>query len=174
MPPRRVPPESIRTLKEWAAVYGAENVRFDPETREATIYKADGTTKVSSIPWKREGDIVVVLQNPSAFTAAYTDTATKRAQNIRDGRAAARLPIEEQLRAQEAALLESWRRLAAAPESERGTLRRQVLLNERELRDTEAQLANPERHIQEVGRYYRSVAPVFPLDDRGITAGDTT
>jgi hypothetical protein len=82
MSQRVAKPADIKTLKNWVDRWPkAGNLLFDEATREPTINASDGT-KVGSIPWKREGDIITVLTQPTKFTQNIVELAKKRITSI--------------------------------------------------------------------------------------------
>lgn len=166
-------PELVKTLRDWSARWPkAQNLSFDPETREPTVY-SQGTerTKVSTIPWKREGDTLTILSQPSRFTAAAVDAATKRFGRIREQRAQMSAAGAEQLRVAEGALLDAWRTYNAAPPATRGPLRRDILTAEKAVLEMEealaAQLYKGRTPITR-GEYRGTYVPPMPENRRGI------
>jgi hypothetical protein len=171
MAQRSVNPARIQTLRDWAARVGkASNLGFDEETREPTIYSADGKgTKVSSIPWKREGDTLTILGTPSRFSAQAVEAAKSRYGRIQEQRVALRAGANEQVRILEAALLDAWRTYEAAEAGARPALRRDVLTAERALREQEESMASRERMAVEYPTGQTGIyMPPMPVARRGI------
>ena len=171
MAQRSVNPARIQTLRDWAARVGkAPNLGFDEETREPTVYSADGKgTKVSSIPWKREGDTLTILGTPSRFSSQAVDAAKSRYGRIQEQRVALRSAANEQVRVLEAALLDAWRTYEAADVGARPALRRDILTAEKALREQEEAVAPRGRvaieyRTGETGIY----VPPMPAERRGI------
>lgn len=173
-----VKPELVKTLRDWSARWPkAQNLSFDPETREPTVYtQGEQRTKVSSIPWKREGDTLTILSQPTRFTAAAVDAAQKRYGRIREQRDQMSVAGAEQLRVAEAALLEAWRTYNAAAPAMRGPLRRDILTAEKAVVEMEEALAaqlykgrRPMVRIDVGNEVYRGVyVPPMPENRRGI------
>jgi hypothetical protein len=187
MAQRTVKTEQVKTLRDWVARWPkATNLGFDPETREATIYDTTkDRVKVASIPWKREGDTLTILAQPTRFSPQAVEAATRRFDKIREQRAQLRAAAEDGIRAAEAALLDAWRQYNAAPPTVRGTLRRDILSAEATLRDLEEKAAPKGRDIivrddpdekngllaAKTGIY----VPPMPVGRRGISlAGSAT
>ncbi len=187
MAQRTVKTEQVKTLRDWVARWPkATNLGFDPETREATIYDTTvDRVKVASIPWKREGDTLTILAQPTRFSPQVVEAATRRFDKIREQRAQIRAAAEDGIRAAEAALLDAWRQYNAAPITVQGTLRRDILSAEATLRDLEEKAAPKGRDIivrddpdemnvllaAKTGIY----VPPMPVGRRGISlAGSAT
>jgi hypothetical protein len=136
--------EGIRTLKNWVARWPRDkSLGFDPETREATVFSQDAArTKLSAIPWKREGDTLTVLADPSHATPAAVEAARQRYGRYRQQLAQVVTTAEAQLRAQEGVLLEAWRTYRSAPPSSRGVLQRDIMAAEKALAQMEVALAS--------------------------------
>jgi hypothetical protein len=168
-----VKPELVKTLRDWSARWPkAQNLGFDPETREPTVYSQGAErTKVSSIPWKREGDTMTILAQPTRFSPAAVDAATKRYGRIREQRAQMSTAGAEQLRVAEAALLDAWRTYNAAPPATRGPLRRDILTAERAVVEMEEALAAQlykGRCPMLRDEYRGTYVPPMPENRRGI------
>jgi hypothetical protein len=168
MSKRAVKTENIATLKDWVARWPAANLRFDPDTREPTIYGADAVTKISSIPWKREADTITVLSQPTRFSAEAVEAATKRLYTMREQREGMRMAGEEQIRIAERAVLEAWHTYYAAPVAARSALRRDILAAESTLRQAEASLANKDRVTIKMGKDVGIYIPPMDFTRRGI------
>jgi hypothetical protein len=173
---RTVKPETIKTLREWTARWPkATNLGFDPESREPTIYAQDGSrTRVSSIPWRREGDTMTILTQPALFPAGAVAAARGRFAKVQQQRAQISTAGQEQMRIAEAAVLEAWQRYNAAPASGRAVLRRDILLAERQMRDVEAAMAPRDRVVAYVKDYITTYVPPFPTAQRGISLLEAT
>ena len=182
MAQRTVKTEQVKTLRDWVARWPkATNLGFDPETREATIYDTTkDRVKVASIPWKREGDTLTILAQPTRFSPQAVEAATRRFDKIRAQRAQIRAAAEDGIRAAEAALLDAWRQYNAAPHTVRGTLRRDILSAEATLRDLEEKAAPKGRDIivrDDPGEAAKTgiYVPPMPVGRRGISlAGSAT
>jgi len=166
-----VKPELIKTLENWVARYPkASNIGFDPETREPTIYSdAARTSRVRSIPWKREADALTILTNPSQFSTQAVAAAMSRVRKIREQQSQLNTVGEEQLRIAEANLLDAWRTYNAGTEEVRGTLRRDILTAEATLTSLQAKLAPAGRRIVEEGGYSMIYVPPMSVARRGIS-----
>lgn len=139
---RAVRPELVTTLKDWTARWPkATNLKFDPETREATVYSTSGA-KVRSFPWEREGDILTVLAAPERFSAEMVAAARRRYGKYHDRLEAARTAAEGPMREAERALLEAWQAYRAAAPGTRAPLMRDVLAAEETVRELEETLAS--------------------------------
>jgi hypothetical protein len=138
---RTVRPELVTSLKDWVARWPkATNLKFDPDTREATVYSTTGA-KVRSFPWDREGDILTVLATPDRFSEEMVDAARRRYGRYRDRLDAARTSAEGPLREAERALIEAWQAYRAAAPGARAPLMRDVLAAEEAVRELEETLA---------------------------------
>ncbi len=179
MPPktsqaRTVAPEKIRSLNDWVARWPkTANLGFDAETREPTIYSVDaGRSKVASIPWKREGDMITILSQPSKFSGGAVDAARARSARIveqRDARIAAKT---EELQGLEAELLRSWREYAASPPASRSAMMFDIRARETAYREAESELAEQiqvGRSKVERGKFTGVVVPSVPIEKRAIS-----
>jgi hypothetical protein len=120
-----------------------------------------------------------VLQQPSRFSAAAVEAATRRYTRIREQHAQLRAAGEESLRVAEAAVLEAWRQYRAAPATIRSTLRRDILSAEAILNDVQVAQANKAREIMTVEDPEERVIllrvkagiyiPPMPVGRRGIS-----
>jgi len=164
--------EPIQTLTDWIARWPKlKTLGFDPETREATIYTdKTHTTKVRSIPWKREADTLTILTNPSQFSAQAVDAATSRIRKIREQERQIRKVREEELRIAEVNLLDAWRTYNSASAADQPALRRDILTAEKTINELELRLAPVGRVAfaddKDLTRVY--VGPM-PLGRRGIS-----
>jgi hypothetical protein len=167
-------PEAIRTLKNWVARWPRDkSLGFDPETREATVFSTDGAkTKVSAIPWKREGDTLTVLADPARFKPAAVEAARQRYGRYRQQLGQVVTTAEAQLRAQEGVLLEAWRAYKSGSPSSRGVLQRDIMAAEKALAQMEAALAAQiysERKMRSYeGDYTGIFNPSMPTARRAI------
>jgi hypothetical protein len=176
MATRTVNPETVRTLRDWAARWPkAGNLGFDPEKRNPVIYSRDGTgKKLKEIPWKREADTLTVLSQREKFSGAAIGAAERRMAKYREQRLATATAAAEQVRVAEAALLETWRayRSAEGGGGGRGALLRDVMAAERALRELEASVGaqlQPERKPVDVKDAYTTVqVPALPRALRGM------
>jgi hypothetical protein len=138
---RTVRPELVTSLKDWVARWPkATNLKFDPETREATVYSTAGA-KVRSFAWEREGDIMTVLSSPDRFTEEMVSAARRRYGRHRERIEAARSAAEGPMREAERTLIEAWQAYRAAAPGTRAPLMRDVLAAEEAVRDIEDTLA---------------------------------
>jgi hypothetical protein len=179
---RVVKPTDIKTLKDWVARWPkTQNLEFDAETREPSIYTAvkrgdPSRTLVSKIPWKREGDTLAILSEPSQFSSAAVEAARRRYAQFRTNQNQVGAAAEEQLRLQEATLLAAWRDYRAAPPAIRSTLMRDILTAERALSDMERALAeqlNKERVVATLpGEVYAIYNPPVPVRSRAIALAE--
>jgi hypothetical protein len=193
---RAVPPERVPTLKDWVARWPkATNLKFDPETREATVYTTAGA-KARSFPWTREGDVLTVLSAPERFSGEMVAAAQRRYGRYHDRMEAARTAAEGPMLAAEQALLEAWQAYRSAAPGAREPLMRDVLDAEEVLRDLEETLAavvyrGREATTMEVEGVYEKVTlksgvsrltrkkegtgvyvPPFPVSRRGMGAAE--
>ena len=174
MAQRTVAPDKIKTLRDWVRRWPkVANLGFDEETREPTIYSADASrTKVSSIPWRREGDMLTILAQPERFTGGAVDAARKRYERYQERQQKIADAGNTQIRVHEAALLEAWRTYRASPPAARGLLRRDIAVAERQYRETEEAMAAAQksgRTVITIGSVVGAYIPVIPLDRRGIS-----
>jgi hypothetical protein len=170
MSQRTVKTDKVTTLRDWVARWpAATNLGFDPDTREPTIYSADkNRVKESSIPWKREADMITVLSQPLRFSAETVATATKRFDTLRGQRDSMRRAAEEQVRLAEQVVLDAWRAYSAAPVTVRATLRRDILSAEKALHDAEMGIVSKDRVIHSIGEYKGIYTPPMEFARRGI------
>ena len=157
-------PADIKNLSDWVSRYGKyRNVVLDRESGEAVVLEAkkaaDKPARVLTIPWKREGDVIVVLTNPASFSPATVEVAARRFADVTT-------PInadasKDALRGLERRLLEAWAAYRAAPSI---PLMKDVNGVEKELLAFEASLARPDRRFEN-GRF---MVPVMPLDQRAL------
>jgi hypothetical protein len=178
---RTVDPSLVKTMRDWVSRWPKTgNLDFDAETREPTIYTPDkARTRVGSIPWKREGDTLTILAQPTRFSESAVKAATSRYTRFRDQRAQYATAGEEQLRAAESAVLQAWRDYYAAVPSSRPMLMREVLTAERTMREMEEAIAKQTKRgrvVVEVavgsGSAVAAAVPPMPLNRRGIPIGD--
>jgi len=159
-------PADIKNLSDWVSRFGKyKNVVLDKETGEPVVLEAkkDTPAKVLTIPWRREGDALVVLTNPSRFSAASVAAAAQRfAEVMTPQNEAASI---DTLRLLERRLLEAWRVYRAAPSIPH---RKDVNGAEKELLAFELSLTRPDRTMIE-GRY---MVPGLPIDKRAISISD--
>lgn len=142
-----VNPADVKTLKDWVARWPkTQNLEFDATTREPAIFTAmkrsdAGRVQVGKIPWKREGDTMTILSNSERFATGAVTTARKRYAAYRANQRQVTVAADEQLRLQEASLLEAHRIYREAPPATRPTLLRDVLQAQKALTDMEQALA---------------------------------
>lgn len=183
---RAANPAMISTLQDWMIRWPkATNLSFDPETREPTIYSADNArTKVRSIPWVREGDIMTILAQPARFSSTTVAAARARYTEERQQREQVLLTGQAELQGAERAVLSAWRDYYAAPPAERASHRTTVLAAEKKFHDIEARLIDPNQRIVTIGDHKTAYAiinnkiaytdhktaytPPFPLHQRGL------
>jgi hypothetical protein len=174
MAQRTVKPERVTTLKEWVSRWPkATNLGFDEETREPVVFSADESrTRVGAFPWRREGDTITILTQPTLFSQQAVATAQKRfGRIVKEREVQMRAAGEEALRTATAQLLETRRTYDAANSAVRSGMRRDVLTAERAVRDLEAALAAelyPERAFYNANDLNRVYNPPMPLARRGI------
>jgi hypothetical protein len=170
MAQRTIQPDKVKSLADWVARWPkATNLGFDAETREATIYDTTKErNKVSSIPWKREADVLTVLGQPTRFSAQAVAAAKSRFRTFRDERDAMRGAGEEGLRAAEATLLDAWRTYHAAPAAGRSALRRPILVAEAALRTLEKDLIPTDAKVVRLGDMTGMYVPPMPAGQRGL------
>jgi hypothetical protein len=159
-------PDDIKTLSDWVSRYGKyKNVVLDKETGEPIVLEAkkDNPAKVLTIPWKREGDALVVLTNPTKFSPASVAAAAQRyAEVYTPQNEAASI---DTLRLLERRLLEAWRVYRATPSI---PLMKDVNGIEKELLAFERSLTRPDRAVLD-GRY---MVPILPIEKRIIGIAD--
>jgi hypothetical protein len=179
MPPktsqaRTVAPDKVRSLRDWVARWPkAVNLGFDAETREPTIYSVDeGHSKVASIPWKREGDMITILSQPSKFSGGAVDAARARSVRIMEQREALSLAKTEELQSLEAELLRSWREYEASPVASRSAMMFDIRAREAAYRVAEEELAaqvQVGRSKVDRGKFTGVVVPSVPIEKRAIS-----
>jgi hypothetical protein len=178
MPPKKsqartVAPDKVRSLNDWVARWPkAVNLGFDAETREPTIYSLDeGRSKVASIPWKREGDMITILSQPSKFSGGAVDAARARSARIVEQREALIAAKTEELQGLEAELLRSWREYGASAPASRSAMMFDIRAREAAYREAESELAEQiqeGRTKVERGKYTGVVVPSVPIRKRAI------
>jgi hypothetical protein len=171
MAARTVDPATVKTLRDWAARWPkVGNLGFDAETREPTIYSRDtGRSKVATIPWEREGDVLTILTQPAGFSEGARTAAGRRYDLWREKQATTAAAGVEQLRAAETALLDAWRAYRGAEGGERAPLLRAVVSAEQALREVESGLADVLKRGRTAIRTEagtRVQIPVIPLEAR--------
>ena len=179
MPPktsqaRTVAPDKVRSLRDWVARWPkAVTLGFDAETREPTIYSVDDTrSKVASIPWKREGDMITILSQPSKFSGGAVDAARARSARITEQREALIAAKTEELQGLEAELLRSWREYRASPPASRSAMMFDIRARETAYRDAEHELAEQiqvGRSKVARGKFTGVVVPTVPIEKRAIS-----
>lgn len=175
MAQRTVDPALIKTLADWVARWPkATNLGFDAETREASIYdKSKERVKLSSIPWKRENDIISILAQPMQFSAATVGAATARFNKLKEQKVQMRQAAEEQLRVAEATLVDAWRSYEAAPAASRNVLRQDIHAAEIKVRDLESAMADKSRVHVKTEKGVGAYTPPMPVKRRGLALGAT-
>jgi hypothetical protein len=179
MPPktsqaRTVAPEKVRSLRDWVARWPkAVNLGFDAETREPTIYSLDeGRSKVASIPWKREGDMITILSQPMKFSGGAVDAARARQARIIEQRDMMLAESMEELQELEADLLRAWREYESSPPASRTAMRYDIRAREAAYRQAEETLATKilvDRTKVERGKFTGVVVPNVPIEKRAIS-----
>jgi len=170
MAQRTIQPDKVKTLADWVARWPkATNLGFDAETREATIYDTTKErNKVSSIPWKREADVLTVLGQPGRFSTQAVAAAKSRFSTLREERSATKQVGEEGLRAAEATLLDAWRTYHAAPAAGRSALRHPILVAEAALRTLEKDMIPADAKVIRLGDMTGMYVPPMPAGQRGL------
>jgi hypothetical protein len=171
---RTVAPEKVRSLRDWVARWPkATNLGFDAETREPTIYSLDeARTKVASIPWKREGDMITILSQPTRFSGGAVDAARARFARLQENRAAILAEKTAELQELEAELMRSWREYHAAEPMTRASMRYDIRAREAAYRAAEEELAEKllvERSTFRKGDMVGVRIPSVPLEKRAIS-----
>ena len=159
-------PADIKNLNDWVARFGKyQNVVLDKKTGEPVVLEAkkDNPAVVLRIPWKREGDTITVLTNPSRFSAASVAASAQRYEEVVAPVSAA--ASTDALRAIERRLLDAWRAYRASPSI---PLMKDVNGIEKELLAFELSLTRPDRAVLD-GRY---MVPILPVDRRAIGIAD--
>lgn len=175
MAARTVKEDKVTTLADWVARWPkAQNLGFEPTTREPTIYtNAEQTTVVRGFPWKREADALTVLSTPERFSAPAVTAATSRVRKIAQQKDQMLKAAEEQVRIAEANVLDAWRTYRAADAATRGSLRRDILAAETELVKMEKRLAPQGRVAVQMpspaGTIFSVYVPPMPSSRRGIS-----
>jgi len=161
MSQRVAKPADIKTLKNWVDRWPkAGNLLFDEATREPTINASDGT-KVGSIPWKREGDIITVLTQPTKFTQNIVELAKKRITSINVAAKTVQAGQEAQMRVLEGALLKAWADYKSAPSI---PLLQAVLSAEKAL----ASQSQSTRVVITNGDFMSTYLPPVPMQQRAL------
>ena len=154
-------PADIKKLSDWVSRYGKyANVTLS-ETGEPIVLEAkkENPARVVTLPWNREGDVLTVLTNRTAYTQATVDVATKRFADVTT--MVNESANQDALSALERRLLEAWRSYRATPSI---PLMKDVNGIEKELLAFERSIARPDRVVLNG----RLMVPVMPLDERGI------
>lgn len=176
MAARTVDPTTVKNLRDWVARWPkVGNLGFDSETREPTVYSRDSArTKVASIPWRREADVLTVLTQPTGLSEGARAAAARRYGTYRERQNTVTTAGVAQLRATEAALLEAWRIYRAAEGGARAPLMRDIVSAERALREVERALAEQIKKGRTVvveEKAVRVVVPALPFDVRAMPMG---
>jgi len=139
MTQRTVKPDKIKSLMDWVANWPkARNLGFDPVTREPTVYSIDkDRNKILSIPWKRSGDILTILSQPSQFPAEVVQRALADFNETENNYHELRDSQNEELKKSETALINAWRAYNAAVPANKASLRRAIMTAERGMRQAE-------------------------------------
>ena len=175
MAARTVKEDKVKTLADWVARWPkAQNLGFEPTTREPTIYtNAERTTVVRSFPWKREADTLTVLASPTHFSAPAVAAATSRVRKIAQQKDQLANAAIEQVKIAEANLLDAWRAYRAADAATQGSLRRDILAAEAALVVMEGRMAPQGRSIIQTpspsGTVFSVYVPSMPSSRRGIS-----
>jgi len=174
MTTRTVDPKTVKTLQDWVARWPrVGNLGFDVETREPTVYSRDSSrTKIATIPWKREGDVITILTQPAGFSETARTAAGRRYEAWREKQRLAAAAGIEQLQAAETALLNAWRAYRGAEGGERAPLLRDVVSAERALQEVQVALAPRGRVALVTEDGARVDMPVIPLEARGMPLKD--
>jgi hypothetical protein len=168
-----VRPDNVKTLSQWAKQWGTKtNLGFEPTTREAVVYSEDGKrTVVKKFDWRREGDVLTILSNPTRFSAPAREAAQRRFGSFQEAQAQIRQQGELEIRQQETALLLAWQKYRAAPPETQAIIKREIMTAERTLRTTEEALARallPERVGRNLEDYAAVYNPPMPMGQRGL------
>ena len=184
MPPktsqaRTVVPDKVRSLRDWVARWPkATNLGFDAETREPTIYSVDeGRSKIASIPWKREGDMITILSQPTKFSGSALDAARARSARIIEQREALIMTKTDEIQSLEEELLRAWREYAASPPASRSAMMFDIRSREAAYRDAERELAEQiqvGRSKVDRGKFTGVVVPSVPIEKRAISLSAAT
>jgi hypothetical protein len=101
--------KSIKSLKDWVNQWPKnKDLGFNLETREPCIYEKGTDKEIATIPWRREGDTLVILSQPTQFSEKMVDAARKRYGEYREKEMALKMSTDEQFRVLEASLLKAW------------------------------------------------------------------
>lgn len=178
---RAIAPGVITDLKSWLARWPkASNIGFDPQTREPTVYSADGSgKKVLTIPWRRELDVITVLSQTGTYPAQYVSMAKRRYGDVAEQQKELVDGLEQQQADAESLVLEAWEAYREAPPAMRGTLMSAVISAEKALAAIEEQLG---KQLEMSGGFYedkeneviRQYIPPMPFSQRGIPISGTT
>jgi hypothetical protein len=169
-------PDDITTLGQWANRWGrVKNEGFDPESREPTVYEADGVTRAKSFPWVREGDVMTILSNPTRFGERAVKAAQDRYNDIHTRRGELVGQGIDSLQKAEAILVARWREYYAASKEDRAALRPSIQQAERNLQKIEAAVGKvkyAERRQYDVksnlGKFHGAHVPAIPTVQRGL------
>jgi hypothetical protein len=168
-----VKPDDITTLKLWATRWGKpSNLGFDPESREPTVYAADGA-RVKSFPWERAGDVITILTDPSRFGATAVGAAQTQYDRFRSDQAQRVTQFDPLMAEAQAELLNAWRSYNSVPPEGRASLRPRILAAENRIRRVEESLARykyVERRLRKLGDdSYGAHVPPIPMARRTLT-----
>lgn len=170
---RTVNPTDVKTLSDWGSRWGKyKNLGFDPESREPTVYaKEDSTTRVSSFPWKREGDVMTILTNSQRFGEGAVRVAQERYTRIQDERDLQVKGIVDPLIRAEKTLLDAWQRYHVAQVEDRPQIRAEIVAAEKTVRQLESTLATykyKQRQLRTLEEYSTAYVPPILIAKRGI------
>jgi len=160
-------------LGVWVSTFSGKQTDFDPKTREPTFTR--GTVK-TVLPWKREGDILTILTNPSDFSDDAVAAARQQFAAIRAEQAANVAARTDKFIEAEQDLLKAWRTFTMDKTGD-DALIQSILKAEDKVNTFERKLNNalyPKRKGVEIPikpdvSMFTTVVPPVPITKRGIS-----
>lgn len=166
----------IKSLADWVARWPKNGtLGFDPETREPSVYAPSKPsdayrTKTATIAWKREGDILTILSNPSDFSDSIVKASSTEIEKILASNELNNTATNTMLQQATSDLLSRWREYSKAPIADRGVIMRQIIDIEQRVKQLEEQMALKRYNIQinKDKEYIATYTPPVPTQLRGI------
>ena len=160
-------------LADWVSKFSGKQTDFDPQTRQPTFTR--GTVK-TIVPWKREGDILTILTNPTDFSEDAVAAARQQFAEIRDEQSANVAIQTDKFIKAEQHLLEAWREFKADKTGDDALIQR-ILAAEKKVISSEKKLntaLNPGRKGVEMPikpdvSLFTTFVPPISVSRRGIS-----
>lgn len=163
------PDAGVTTLKGWVNGWPrSKELSFDPESREPTVFTNDSArSKVGSIPWRREGDVLTILTQSGKYPMGVVEAAARRYAMTRGEKNA---EAEDERITKEETILNAWRAYRAASAADKPAVMEAILKAERELYKLDELLAGTDRKfIASEAGFVSAFYPPIALDQRAMT-----